>query len=255
PKRSESRFAIGRAPMVNTSRRMPPTPVAAPWKGSTNEGWLWLSILNTAASPPPMSTAPAFSPGPCSTRAPLVRTCRRKALDRVLGVRHEPDDVPPGVAHAGDVAEGTVRVRLWRRAPGAVGVAEDDALLVLERRERALVGDVAALAVLDRQLEHLARAAAVGEERVGGLHPHGDEVAHEAERAVGDQRPGQQPRLAQDLEAVADAQHEATLAGVPRHGVHDGRELGQRAAAEVVAVREAARQDDAVRAAEHAVLV
>src|SRR5207245_5154658 len=154
-----------------------------------------------------------------------------------------------------DVAEGTVRVRLWRRAPGAVGVAEDDALLVLERRERALVGDVAALAVLDRQLEPLARAAAVGEERVGGLHPHRDQAAHEAERAVGEQRPGEQPRLAQDLEAVADAQHEATLAGVPRHGVHDGRELGQRAAAEVVAVREAARQDDAVRAAERAVLV
>src|SRR5436190_2932833 len=63
------------------------------------------------------------------------------------------------------------------------------------------------------------------------------------------------PGVAQDLEAVADAQHEATLAGVPRHGVHDGRELGQRAAAEVVAVREAARQDDAVRAAERAVLV
>src|SRR3989441_267839 len=129
-----------------------------------------------------------------------------------------------------------------------------EALLVLERRERALVGDVAALAVLDRQLEYLARAAAVGEERVRGLHPHGDEVAHEAERAVGDQRPGEQPRLAQDLEAVADAQHEATLAGVPRHGVHDGREHGQRAAAEGVAVREAARQDHAVRAAERAVL-
>ena len=31
PKRSESSDAIGRAPIVNTSRRMPPTPVAAPW--------------------------------------------------------------------------------------------------------------------------------------------------------------------------------------------------------------------------------
>ena len=32
-RRSESAFiaAIGRAPMVKTSRRMPPTPVAAPW--------------------------------------------------------------------------------------------------------------------------------------------------------------------------------------------------------------------------------
>ena len=30
---------------------MPPTPVAAPWNGSTAEGWLWLSTLNATASP------------------------------------------------------------------------------------------------------------------------------------------------------------------------------------------------------------
>ena len=40
PKRSESMIAMGRAPMVKMSRRMPPTPVAAPWYGSMNEGWL-----------------------------------------------------------------------------------------------------------------------------------------------------------------------------------------------------------------------
>jgi len=33
--RSESKTAMGRAPMVKMSRRMPPTPVVAPWKGST----------------------------------------------------------------------------------------------------------------------------------------------------------------------------------------------------------------------------
>ena len=31
PKRKAFMAATGRAPMVNTSRRMPPTPVAAPW--------------------------------------------------------------------------------------------------------------------------------------------------------------------------------------------------------------------------------
>src|SRR5262245_29776196 len=35
-------------------------------------GWLWDSILNTAAKPSPMSTTPAFSPGPWMTRAPFV---------------------------------------------------------------------------------------------------------------------------------------------------------------------------------------
>src|SRR4029453_15555838 len=37
-----------------------------------NEGWLWDSILKTAHRPSPMSTTPAFSPGPWTTRGPLV---------------------------------------------------------------------------------------------------------------------------------------------------------------------------------------
>ena len=41
--------AMGRAPMVKTSRRIPPTPVAAPWYGSTAEGWLCDSILKARA--------------------------------------------------------------------------------------------------------------------------------------------------------------------------------------------------------------
>ena len=77
PKRSEFISAIGRAPIVKMSRMMPPTPVAAPWYGSMNDGWLCDSILKTAARPSPMSTAPAFSPGPCSTRGPRVGSLRR----------------------------------------------------------------------------------------------------------------------------------------------------------------------------------
>src|SRR4051794_1687897 len=64
--------ATGRAPIVKTSRRMPPTPVAAPWYGSMKLGWLCDSILKTAAKPSPMSTTPAFSPGPWMTRGPFV---------------------------------------------------------------------------------------------------------------------------------------------------------------------------------------
>ena len=54
------------------SRRMPPTPVAAPWNGSTALGWLCDSTLNAHTSPPPTSTAPAFSPGPITTYLPSV---------------------------------------------------------------------------------------------------------------------------------------------------------------------------------------
>ena len=40
PKDSEFIAAIGRAPMVNISRKIPPMPVAAPWNGSMKDGWV-----------------------------------------------------------------------------------------------------------------------------------------------------------------------------------------------------------------------
>ena len=81
PKRSPSRRAIGRAPMAMMSRRIPPTPVAAPWNGSTADGWLWLSTLNATAWPSPTSMTPAFSPGPWSTAAPSVGKRRSRSAE------------------------------------------------------------------------------------------------------------------------------------------------------------------------------
>ena len=79
--------------------------------------------------------------------------------------------------------------------------------------------------------------------------------ADEAEAAVAHQRAGQQARLAQDLEAVADAEHEAAVGGEAHDAVHDRREARHRAAAQVVAVGEAAGQDDAVDAVQRPVFV
>ena len=61
---------------------MPPTPVAAPWYGSTADGWLWLSILNATASPPPMSTSPAFSsPAAAKSRSPSRGSVLSSAIE------------------------------------------------------------------------------------------------------------------------------------------------------------------------------
>src|SRR5579864_7112917 len=46
-----------------------------------NEGWLWLSILKTTASPSPISMTPAFSPGPQITRGPLVGSVFSQIFD------------------------------------------------------------------------------------------------------------------------------------------------------------------------------
>src|ERR1700677_199536 len=63
------------------SRRMPPTPVAAPWKGSTALGWLCDSTLNAHTRPLPTSTAPAFSPGPMTTCLPSVGSVRNSFFE------------------------------------------------------------------------------------------------------------------------------------------------------------------------------
>ena len=75
----------------------------------------------------------------------------------------------------------------------------------------------------------------------------------EAQVGVGQQRAGQQMRLAEHLEAVADPQHEPAVAGELDHRLHRGREAGDRAGAQVVAVGEAAGDDDRVGAAQVAV--
>jgi hypothetical protein len=55
-------------------------------------------------------------------------------------------------------------------------------------------------------------------------------------------------RLAEDLEAVADAEHGPALGGVALHRLHDRAESRDRAGAEIVPVAEAARQEHDVRA-------
>ena len=52
-----------------------------PYQGAAKEGWLWLSILKTAAKPSPMSMTPAFSPGPWITRGPSVGSVFSHFLD------------------------------------------------------------------------------------------------------------------------------------------------------------------------------
>ncbi len=88
----------------------------------------------------------------------------------------------------------------------------------------------------DGHAEDLAALAGVGEGAVGGFDAEGDFFADEAEAAVADESAGEESGFDEDLEAVADAEDEPAGAGEVFHRGHDGRELGDGAAAEVVAV-------------------
>ena len=89
-----------------------------------------------------------------------------------------------------------------------------------------------------------------GEGRRGGGGGQRNGFADEAEVAIADERAGEQVGFDEDLEAVADAEDEATLGGVFFERGHDGRVAGDGAAAEVVAIGEAAGEDDEVEAVE-----
>ena len=108
--------------------------------------------------------------------------------------------------------------------------------------------------MLDRDRQLLPRLAAGGEERVRSLDPQPDVAADELEVAVPAQHVREQPGLAEDLEAVADPEHGTARGRELAHGVEHRREAGDRAAAQVVAVREAARQHDRVRLARQLLL-
>ena len=94
-------------------------------------------------------------------------------------------------------------------------------------------------------------ARAGGSERRGrGFHANVHVAADEAQPLVAHQRAGQKPRFAENLEAIANAQHQAARAREARDGIHHRRKTGDGAGAQVVAVRESAGQNDGVEAGE-----
>src|SRR5205814_4437842 len=159
-------------------------------------------------------------------------------LDRVLGMRHDPDDVARLVADGRDVALRPVRV--------SVDVPGDHPAAGFQLVQCLLVGDVAALAVLDRDQQLLPHGELAGPGAPDGLDAQQLVTVAEVQVRVADQRAGQQMCLAQDLEPVADAQYRQPGRGGGHDRAHHRGEPGDRAAAQVVAVREAAGQDHRV---------
>ena len=73
-------------------------------------------------------------------------------------------------------------------------------------------------------------------------------LADEAQIGVAHQDPRQQAAFAKDLKAVANAKDQAAALGMGADAVHDGGAAGDRSAAQVVAIAEAARQNDEIGA-------
>src|SRR5690606_12345092 len=137
-----------------------------------------------------------------------------------------------------------------RRVGAHAGVADLHRAFALPPAERVIGGDVAALAVLQRDDDLLTLPEIAGPGGVGVLDDELLVAAHEVLVVVADQTPRQQVRLHEHLESVADAQHgHARCRGILHLG-HDRRQCRDRTGAQVVAVAEPTGKHECVHALE-----
>ncbi|MCY1242456.1 hypothetical protein D9M72_554160 [compost metagenome] len=98
----------------------------------------------------------------------------------------------------------------------------------------------------DRRADDLALRVGAGEVGVGIDHFELDLAADELERGIAHQRARQEAGLDEDLEAVADAENLDALFRLGLDRLHDRHARCDRATAQIVAIGEAARDDDQI---------
>ena len=131
----------------------------------------------------------------------------------------------------------------------------EDLVPSLQRGQGGFVGEVAAFAVSYGNLQDLAGRNAAGE---GGFPVRGlqkDLLTVELQVTVADQDAGEEAGFAEDLETVANADHQATLVGELPDGLHDWTEPGDGPAAQVISVTKPTGHDHRIHRAERGVLV
>src|SRR5436305_4022 len=135
------------------------------------DGWLWLSILNTTASPSPISTTPAFSPGPQITRGPSVGSVFSQTFDDLYEQcsLHIAEKMPSSVRFGVRPRIATARSNSSRLRP--ISAASSGVTLlppIMRRTHNPERGAEGSLQGADEAGEQ-ALAVGAAEERVGGV--------------------------------------------------------------------------------------
>jgi hypothetical protein len=119
-------------------------------------------------------------------------------------------------------------------------------VIFFEFGECGFIAIVIAVAVGDGNFEDLAFLRGVGEGRIRFFNADLNVAADKAETGIAHHGAGQQAGFEKNLKTVADSENQAAAAREFRDGVHDRRETGDGAGAEIVAVGKAAGKDDGV---------
>ena len=168
---------------------------------------------------------------------------------------HHTEDVLAGIAHTGDVAEGSVGICFGCHLSGSIAVAEQDLSVCFHGTQCFGVGVIASFSVCDRDLERLSGLGRSRQSRSLMLGTNIHVLAVEARMVVAQQCPGYQACFAEDLEPVADTEDKAALVGKGNDFLHDRRKARDGAGAQVVAVAESARKYDEIAVLQIMILV
>jgi len=165
-----------------------------------------------------------------------------------VGMGHHAENVSPGVQDARDVAQGAVGIGLRGNFSFGSGVAEGDSVFGFKLMQVLGGAVVVAFHVTDGQLKHFALGEPGGKGAIRGFSAEIDLLADVFETGVAHERTGEQAGLSEDLEAVADAQDQAASGCKALDRLHDGREAGDGAGAQVIAIGKAAGNQDCINA-------
>ncbi len=161
-------------------------------------------------------------------------------------MRHEPEDIARGIADAGDVFSGTVRVgRIGRRAV-PITIPEEYPLGAVQIAKRGGISNVTALSMRDREVKERTSPGGIGPRGGAIFNPRINVLTAKMQIAIANECARQQMRFTQNLKAVADAEHELASIRFSDDRFHDGRKPGDRAASEIVAVRKTSREHDEI---------
>src|SRR6266566_3940359 len=148
-----------------------------------------------------------------------------------LRMRHDPHHIAAGVAYAGDIVHRSIRV--------VCDIAQHNLAVGLELGRGLRISDVAAIAVRDRQRELLATLVAPGERRVCRVDTHLYRPGQKLEPGIPHQRAGQEPRLAQNLEPIADAEDGTARARMGGHRAQHRRKARDGPGGKIITIAEA----------------
>src|SRR6185437_1856728 len=137
---------------------------------------------------------------------PVSRAKQR--ITAAVRVRHHAKYISALVANPRDIVERAIRVGFRGDLPLGRAIAEYDAVLLFERGQSLRIAVVIAFHVANRNPQDFSSFAGIAERSVSIFYAQVYELAYVFETCIAHQRAGKQPGFTQDLEPIADANHQ-----------------------------------------------